>query len=95
MHTKDKLARELRLVGLPRMAVKAECGYYDDYLSPLAFPMMQLADELRQSGTPPALALRKRVLEGEFDATNAEAQAWAESPEGQKTFNEVFKRPRP
>ena len=72
MHTKDILSLALREAGLNEMAKKAVMGYYHDFLSPLATPAMQLASDLREVGTPAALAIRKRLLDGEFDATNDE-----------------------
>lgn len=83
MHTKDRLAAELRKAGLLDMSVRAASGYYDDFLSPLATPCMQLAADLAAAGTPAAMALRARHLNGEFDATKEESDAWARSPEGQ------------
>lgn len=92
MHTKDILARELRKADLPEMAVKAEAGWYHDFLSPLATPCLQLAADLQEAGTPAALALRARHLEGEFDATIEESDEWAESAEGQAAFASLRRR---
>jgi hypothetical protein len=91
MHTKDLLAGELRKAGLEEMATQAAAGYYHDYLSPLPTPSMQLANDLEAVGTPAALALRTRHLDGEFDASDEEADAWAESPDGQATFKELLR----
>jgi len=92
MHTKDILAAELRKADLPEMAAKAETGYYHDFLSPLATPCIQLAADLQAVGTPAALALRARHLNGEFDATLEESDEWAESPEGQAAFSALRRR---
>lgn len=92
MHTKDILAAELRKADLPEMADKAATGYYHDFLSPLDLPEMQLAADLAQAGTPAALALRKRVIDGEFDATSEESDEWASSEEGQATFDALINR---
>lgn len=73
MHTKDILAAELLKADLPEMAAKAAAGYYHDFLSPLAMPCLQLANDLALVGTPAALAIRVRHLDGEFDATDDEA----------------------
>jgi hypothetical protein len=103
-HTTAKLARALRelptLAVPPAMIRRAEAGYYHDYLSPLALPEMALVNELgalarhpSRAGTPAALALmelRQRVIDGEFDASRAESDAWAASPEGQATFAELI-----
>lgn len=86
MHTKDFLAQELRKAGLEEMAVKAEAGYYHDFLSPLAFPEMQLLEDLRLANTPAAIELGKRHLNGEFDANEAESDAWMNSEEGKASM---------
>lgn len=91
MHTKDILAAELRKAGLQEMADKAATGYYHDFLSPLDMPCLQLAAELAAAGTPAALALRQRHLNGEFDATEEEGDAWMASPEGREALGELIK----
>lgn len=82
-HTKDILAAELEKAGLPEMAAKAATGYYHDFLSPLETPCLQLAADLAKAGTPKALALRARHMNGEFDASLEESDEWAASPDGQ------------
>lgn len=89
MHTKDILAAELRKIGLLDMALKASTGYYHDFLSPLTTPCLQLAADLAAIGSPEAMALRERHLNGEFDATKEESDAWAQSAEGQDAFNRL------
>jgi hypothetical protein len=86
MHSKDHLAAELHGAGLHAMADKASTGYYHDYLSPLDFPEMQLVNDLMLAGTDAALALRRRAMAGEFDATSQESDEWADSPEGKAAF---------
>ncbi len=81
-HTKDILAEALLAAGLFDMSLKARAGYYHDYLSPLDFPDLQLLADLKAAGTPQALALAERHLNGEFDATKEESDAWATSPKG-------------
>ena len=89
MHTKDILAEELAKAGLLDMSLKARGGYYHDFLSPLDTPCLQLADDLQAAGTPAALALRQRHLNGEFDASMEESDEWMASPEGQDAFNRL------
>jgi hypothetical protein len=72
MHSKDRLAAELTKAGFHLMAARAAQGYYHDVLSPLPTPAMQLAADLASSGGPAALALRERVIAGEFDAPSSE-----------------------
>lgn len=86
MHTKDFLASELANAGLAEMSAKAATGYYHDFLSPLDFPEMQLAADLAAAGTPAALGLRERHLNGEFDANADESAEWASGPEGRSAF---------
>jgi hypothetical protein len=93
MHTKDMLAHALRDAGLNAMADLAATGYYHDFLSPLALPEIVLADDLSRANTPEALALRRRVIHGEFDASREESEAWAGSPEGQEAFKSLSRRP--
>jgi hypothetical protein len=89
--TTDRLARALKAAGAPAAMVnRAASGYYDDYRSPLAFPITQLVCDLRalpQTGAIAALAAK--AMEGGFDATKAEADAWAASPEGQEAFRDL------
>lgn len=89
-HTKDKLAEALRGAGLTEMADRAATGWYHDYLSPLDFPELQLSNDLLAAGTPEAMALRARHHQGEFDASKEESDAWAESPDGQAAYRQLF-----
>jgi hypothetical protein len=93
-HTKDILAGALAKAGLPEMAAKAATGYYHDYLSPLPMPEVQLVQDLYDVGTPAAMLLRERAMEGEFDASTEESDEWAASPEGQEAFAQLTGRKR-
>jgi hypothetical protein len=101
MHTKDKLAEALREVGLDKMAEKAATGYYHDYLSPLDLPEMQLMTELGLAAgknferTAAILALRKRVIDGDFDASEEESDAWAASEDGQEAMRLLMSSKKP
>ena len=57
-------------------------------------PEMQLIRDLTQEmneRTPdagqPIAKLRKRVIDGDFDASEEESDAWANSPDGRETFS--------
>lgn len=89
MHTKDILAEALRSADLPEMAEKAATGHYHDFLSPLEMPCLQLMEDLRSVGTPAAEAVLARHMNGEFDATPAEADEWAKSPDGKAAIAEL------
>ncbi len=84
-----KLAAALEEAGLPEMASRTREGYYHDYLSPLAMPCLQLAEDLQQAGTPAALALRQRHLNGEFDATPEEGRDWMQSDDGKEVLSQL------
>lgn len=86
--TSERLARELDRAGLPASMVEAaRNGRYDEYKSPLAFPLIQLVDDLRKAGDPGNLV--QRVMNGDFDCTKEESDAWAASPEGQAAFRSL------
>jgi hypothetical protein len=99
-HTTVKLAEALSAIpGVPReMIEKAVSGHYHDYLSPLTFPEIQLVADLRELASLPATPaasrpllrdMAQRVIDGDFDASKAESDAWAASPEGQDTFRQL------
>jgi hypothetical protein len=100
-HTTRKLVRALEAVpdpgGIPfSMIDRASQGYYHDYLSPLALPELALVAELAGLANHPSrrgtaarteiLNVRQRVIDGEFDASKAESDKWARTPEGRAAF---------
>lgn len=90
--TTERLAQALEARGNPRLAGmirKARAGEYDDYLSCSPTPINDLVRDLRQNGES---ELAGRAMRGEFDGTKEEADAWANSPEGQEIFRQ-FGRP--
>ena len=101
MHTKDMLADELMKLGLQDMSLKARSGYYHDFLSPLATPELQLCEDLLleiERGAERALdigKLRQRVINGDFDASKEESDAWAASEEGQDAFSKLIGARKP
>lgn len=58
------------------MADAAVTGHYDDFLSPLDMPITALITDLRKIDTPAALVVAQQAIDGEFDATEEEADAW-------------------
>jgi hypothetical protein len=108
-HTTVKLVRALRAVPDPgvseSMIARAARGYYHDYLSPLALPELALIGELRAIANHPSrngtrsrlvlLDIAQRVIDGEFDASKAESDAWAKSPEGRAAFASLVRLPQP
>jgi hypothetical protein len=55
-------------------------------------PELQLAADLVQAGTKAALALRVRVINGEYDAGVEESEEWANSEEGQEVFGKLVRK---
>lgn len=90
-HTKDILADELEKAGLTEMAAAARTGYYHDFLSPLDTPCLQLAADLAEVGTPAALAVRERHLDGEFDASTEESEEWMNSSDGREAVRSLLR----
>jgi hypothetical protein len=78
---------ELNDAALVPIMNKAQQDYYHDFKSPLAMPEHQLVHDLRILGHE---SLAQRVINGEFDATKEEADAWAKSPEGQQAFRDLM-----
>ena len=56
-----------------------------------ATPELVLVEELRLVGSAPALALRERVINGDFDAGPEEADEWAASEDGQDAFGRLIR----
>lgn len=84
----EKLAQALEAEGAPAYMVSlAREDHYHDFKSPLAMPEMQLLADAREHGLT---VIVEGVMEGVWDATKAESDAWAASPEGQATFAELL-----
>jgi hypothetical protein len=99
----DKLAAALEAIPgcPPEMVVCTKYGYYHDYESPLTTPELQLVADLRvlvrapqtpAKSRPMYEALIKRVIDGEFDATKAESDAWMASADGQAAMRSLTGR---
>lgn len=74
MKTKEKLARELQIAKAPGwMVANAIEGHYDDFESDIDTPIKQLVDDLNSLGM---YDFSKRAMEGEFDSTKEESEAW-------------------
>lgn len=82
------LARVLVDEGAPEWMVSlARDAHYDDFLSPIAMPELQLYHDAKANGLP---QIAGWVEEGVFDSTKAESEAWAKSPDGQAAFRELI-----
>jgi hypothetical protein len=80
--TKERLARAIieRSGGhydprVERMVKLARAGRYDDFESDIATPLIVLRNDLLAVGYTD---LAQRVMDGDFDSTTEEADAWME-----------------
>ena len=64
MKAAEKLAQALRAAVLLDMEAKAREGYYGDFTSPLATPIIQLVNDLQARD---ATKLAQQAMNGEFD----------------------------
>jgi hypothetical protein len=86
--TTERLARALEAAGAPQeMIARARGGFYDEFKSDLATPIVQLVQDAREAGLK---GIAERAIDGEFDATKEESDAWAESPEGQEVMRQFM-----
>lgn len=69
------------------LLARIKADYYHEFRSPLDLPVIQLVADLQSVRLG---QLAARVMAGEFDASKAESDEWAASPEGQATFGELF-----
>lgn len=89
--TSEKLALELEALGDPtleQIIERAREGYYDDYKTHLTYPKSALMVDLQELGHE---QFADRVMEGEFDGTQAEASEWVNSVEGQIILSKIAK----
>lgn len=86
--TSELLAQALQEAGAPaEMVQRARDDLYHDFKSPLPFPELQLMADAREHGLT---TIVEGVMEGRWDATKEESDAWARSPEGQAAFRELL-----
>lgn len=90
MRASDQVLHDdLVAAGLPHLAERAKSGEWNDYFGQEALPQHALIAVLRAEVVI-ANATRKRlirnVIDGKYDATQAESQEWAESDEGREVF---------
>jgi hypothetical protein len=75
--TTEKLAIAMTEAGCPEsMIARARAGHYDDFKSSLVMPIRQLIVDLQALGKAD---LARRAIDGEFDATPEESEAWWKS----------------
>lgn len=73
--TKERLAQALHAAGLFDLEKRARAGEFSDFESEHATPQMELVHALQTRGQA-AHAFAARVMDGEFDDTTEEAEAW-------------------
>jgi len=74
MSTKERLAQKLHSLGLLELERRARQGEFSDFEGPHATPKVVLVQEL--TGITNAAELRQQVMDGEYDDTKEEAEAW-------------------
>lgn len=89
--TSENLAIELELSGFHDLARRARNDEFHDYLSDDPLPALGLVRDLLAIGTRQALDIRRRVIDGEFDASREESDEWAASPDGQAALGMLYK----
>jgi hypothetical protein len=89
--TTERLARALEEAKAPQdMIARARAGYYDDFKSQDATPIVRLVEHANLHGL---YDIADRAIDGEFDATKEESDEWMRSPEGQEVLQH-FLRPK-
>ena len=81
-----KLVAALREAAAPAAMIDAALdGLYDDFRSDHDAPISVLVHHALRCGLK---EIATRAKNGEFDGTKADAQAWAQTPEGMETVAE-------
>jgi hypothetical protein len=85
MKTKERLAEDLRKARAPvDMIDRALAGYYDDYESPLGYPLHALVVDAEKARLH---KIADKAKNGDYDGTLEEGRAWIKSdPEIQKAW---------
>lgn len=74
MKTKEKLAKDLKEANAPKWMVNnAESGYYDDFESDIAMPIVQLVNDCHNNGLED---IETKAKNGDYDSTKEESEAW-------------------
>ena len=69
---------------LDTMILSARAGYYDDFKTPLDFPIRQLVADARKIGLT---SIAQGAIDGRYDATQEEAAWW--NNEGKDALSEL------
>ena len=99
MNSTQKLIEALKAAAAPAdLIARAERDEFNDFKSQSATPCLDLLRALSEAAaadpTNEALrGVRDQAFKGAFDATRAESDAWANSPEGRATLEQTFGMP--
>lgn len=91
--TTRKLALALLEAGAPGNMIEATLnGYFDEYKSELALPLLQLVSDCQmlheKTGNEKFLEIAERTKNGDFDATKEESDVYWQSDEGKQIMAE-------
>lgn len=79
--TTERLAQALEAANAPKaMVTAARAGCYDDFQSESPTPIMDLVRDAKAAGLH---GIARRAMDGDFDATREESEAWAASQTGE------------
>lgn len=85
----ETLANAMEEAGVsPRVVRATRRGYYSEFRSGSLTPKQDLIETLRAQQIDPGLI--NRIVQGEFDDTEAEAIEWILSDEGFDVMREIF-----
>lgn len=85
--TRERLAEALEKAGAPDdMVARARAGAYDEYSGTAVFPIVDLVNDAAAAGLKDIVA---RATNGDFDATQIEADDYWQSTEGKATMEDL------
>jgi len=74
MKTKDRLVKDLKMFGAPEQMIEyARNGFYDDFETPIATPILRLIQDCLENGIN---EVAQRAKDGEYDASPEESKRW-------------------
>lgn len=92
MPTRERLAQAIEKEDGPKWIIdKARQGYYDNYVSPLRFPINSLVEDLISVSM---FKMAHRAMDGDFDGNKDEVAAWAENVNSRTVFDKRTSFPK-
>lgn len=93
MTTNERIAKVLEAASAPKaMVTAARAGCYGDFTSESATPIMDLVRDAQRAGLG---GIARRAMDGEFDATREESEAWAREARNDPEMARVLDALRP